>query len=139
MDQWNGYGAERKRLLEFMRDAKPSNPIVLTGDIHSNWVNDLKPDFYKEESPVVATEFVGTSITSGGDGSDVRPATATQMAENPHIKFYNGQRGYVRCSLKPDSWQTDYKIVATVTQPGAPIINRASFLVENGKPGAKRI
>jgi len=139
MDQWNGYGAERKRLLEFMRDAKPSNPIVLTGDIHSNWVNDLKPDFYKEESPVVATEFVGTSITSGGDGSDVRPATATQLAENPHIKFYNGQRGYVRCSLKPDRWQTDYKIVATVTQPGAPIITRASFLVENGKPGAKRI
>lgn len=139
MDQWNGYSAERKRLMEFMRDAKPSNPIVLTGDIHSNWVNDLKPEFYKEDSPVVATEFVGTSISTGGDGSDTRPTTETQLAENPHIKFYNGQRGYVRCSLKPDRWQSDYKVLATVTQPGASVINKASFVVENGKPGAKRI
>ena len=139
MDQWNGFSAERRRLLEFMRDARPSNPIVITGDIHSNWVNDLKPEFYKEDSPVVATEFVGTSISSGGDGSDTRPATATQLAENPHIKFFNGQRGYVTCSLKPDQWRSDYKVFASVTQPGSPVINKASFVVENGKPGAKRI
>ncbi len=139
MDQWNGYHAARQRFLEFLRDAKPSNPVVITGDIHSNWVNDLKPEFYKESSPVVATEFVGTSITSGGDGSDVRPTTPTILAENPHIKFFNAQRGYVRCSLTPESWQSDYKIVGAVTKPDEPISTRASFVVENGKPGAKRV
>jgi alkaline phosphatase D len=139
MDQWNGYPVARKRLLGFMRDRKPSNPVVLTGDIHSNWVNDLKPDFYRDDSPVVATEFVGTSISTGGDGSDVRPATETQLAENPHIKFFNGQRGYVRCSLTPDRWQTDFRIVEAVTQPNAQVSTRASFVVEDGKPGAKRI
>ncbi len=139
MDQWNGYHAARKRFLEFLRDGKPSNPIVLTGDIHTNWVNDLKPEFYKENSPVVATEFVGTSITSGGDGSDVRPNTPTVLAENPHIKFFNAQRGYVRCSITPERWQTDYKVVAAISKPDEPVSTRASFVVENGKPGAKRV
>ena len=138
MDQWNGYAAARKRFLDFLRDAKPSNPVVLTGDIHTNWVNDLKPEFYKENSPVVATEFVGTSISSGGDGSDVRPNTATLLAENPHIKFFNAQRGYVRCSLTPDRWQSDYRVLEAVSKPDASVSTRASFVVEHGKPGAKR-
>ncbi|MBL8204128.1 MAG: alkaline phosphatase D family protein [Blastocatellia bacterium] len=139
MDQWNGYAAARKRLLEFLRDRKPSNPVVLTGDIHSNWVNDLKPEFYRESSPVVATEFVGTSITSGGDGSDVRPTTAKVLSENPHIKFFNAQRGYVRCSLTPQRWQSDYRIVTEVSKPDAPVSTRASFVVESGRAGAHRV
>jgi alkaline phosphatase D len=139
MDHWSGYAMERKRLLEMIRDRRPSNPVVLTGDIHSSWVNDLKPEFYREDSPVVATEFVGTSITSSGDGTDVRPATPTQLAENPHIKFFNGQRGYVRCSVTPDRWQTDYQVLTMVSQPDAPISTRATFVVENGRPGAKRM
>lgn len=139
MDKWNGYHVERQRFLEFLRDAKPSNPVVITGDIHTNWVSDLKPEFYKEDSPVVATEFVGTSVTTSGDGADVRPNTATMLAENPHIKFFNAQRGYVRCSLTPERWQTDYKVVAAVSKPDEPVSTRASFVVENGTPGAKRV
>jgi alkaline phosphatase D len=138
MDQWSGYAAARQRFLEFLRDHKPSNPVVLTGDIHSNWVNDLKPEFYREDSPVVATEFVGTSISSGGDGADVRPTTAALLAENPHIKFFNSQRGYVRCSIKPDRWRTDFRVLAAVSKPDEPISTRASFVVENRRPGAKR-
>jgi alkaline phosphatase D len=139
MDKWDGYTGERKRLLEFLHNRKVSNPVVLTGDIHSNWVADLKPDFDREGSPVVATEFVGTSITSGGDGSDLRPNTETILAENPHIKFFNGQRGYVSCQVTPERWQTDYRVVAAVTQPDAPLSTRASFLVEHSRPGAKKI
>lgn len=138
MDKWNGYAVERKRFLDFLHDRKPSNPIVLTGDIHTNWVNDLKPDFYNEKSPIVGTEFVGTSISSAGDGTDVRPTTATMLSENPHIKFFNAQRGYVRCSLTPEQWQTDYRVVEKVSQPNMPVQTRASFVVENGQPGAKR-
>lgn len=139
MDKWNGYLVARKRLLEFLRRGKPANPVVLTGDIHTNWVADLKPDFARDDSPVVATEFVGTSITSGGDGSDVRPNTAAVLSENPHVKFFNAQRGYVRCSVTPERWQTDYRVVASVTQPDAPLRTRASFVVEDSKPGAEKM
>jgi alkaline phosphatase D len=138
MDKWSGYVAARNRLLGFLGERRPSNPVVITGDIHSNWVADLKADFDRPNSAVVGTEFVGTSISSGGDGIDMRPETERQMAENPHIKFFNGQRGYVRCNLTPGRWQTDYRILAAVSQPGAPISTRASFVVENGKPGAAR-
>ncbi len=138
MDQWNGYAVARKRFLEFLHQQKPSNPVVITGDIHSNWVADLKLDFDREDSPVVGTEFVGTSISSGGDGADVTANTAAALSENPHIKFFNGQRGYVRCSITPERWQTDYRVVPMISKPDAPISTRASFIVESGRLGAKK-
>lgn len=137
MDNWNGYVAARQRVLDFIRKRRPANPVVLTGDIHSSWVCDLKADFDAPKSETIATEFVGTSISSGGDGNN-KPAEADRrLAANPHVRFFNGQRGYVRCTLLPERWQSDYRVVETVSQPDAPIITRASFVVENGKPGAQ--
>jgi alkaline phosphatase D len=138
MDKWTGYIESRNRLTGFLQRRRPSNPVVLTGDIHSNWVADLKGDFEKQDSPVVGTEFVGTSITSGGDGADTQAATARRLAENPHIKFFNGQRGYVRCVVTPDRWQTEYRVLDAVTREDGAVSTRASFAVENGQPGAKR-
>ena len=135
-DQWSAYDAERTRVLEFFGTRRPANPIILTGDIHSNWVNDLKVDFLKEQAPVVATEFVGTSITSGGDGTDVTNSSKTIRGENPFVKFHNGQRGYVSCDVTAKSMRADYQIVDYVTRPGAPRKTRASFIVEDGRPGA---
>ena len=77
------------------------NPIVLTGDIHTNWVNDLRVDDHQPETPVIATEFVGTSISSGGDGADKLENSDAVLAENPSVRFFNSQRGYVRCTVTP--------------------------------------
>jgi alkaline phosphatase D len=136
MDKWSAYPAALDRFMRFLQKRKPSNPIVLTGDIHSNWVADLKADFNDPNSAIVGTEFVGTSISSAGDGMDMRPDVERQLPENPHIKFYNSQRGYVRCDITPQHWKTDFRIVAAVTKPDEPISTRASFVVENGKAGA---
>jgi len=138
MDKWSGYVEARNRLLDFLARRRPSNPVVVTGDIHTNWAADLKADFDKEDSPIVGAEFVGASISSGGDGSDTQLSTAQRLAENPHIKFFNAQRGYVRVALTPERWQTDYRVVAAVTRPDAEISTRASFVVENGQPGVIR-
>ncbi len=139
MDQWGGYHVARTRLLSFIRDRQIVNPIVITGDIHSNWVNDLKVDFDRPEGPTVATEFVGTSISSGGNGIKDRPDIALVQAENPFVKFLNLERGYVRCSLTPEQYRSDYHVVEYVDKPGAPVTTRASFVVENGQPGAKPV
>jgi alkaline phosphatase D len=138
MDQWSGYVEGRNHVLSFLQRRKPANPIVLTGDIHSNWVADLKTDFSDPKSETVGTEFVGSSISSGGDGEDVPAGVQAYLPENPHIRFFNGQRGYVRCALTPGRWQTDYRIVSSVTRQDGTISTRASFVVENGKPGADR-
>ena len=139
MDVWAGYEAARRRLMEFLATRQPANPVVLTGDIHSNWVTDLKVDYGDPAAPVVGTEFVGTSISSSGDGADTRDTTAALLAENPWIRFYNGQRGYVRCDLTPERCRADYQVLEYVTRPGSPISTRASFLVEDGRPGAQRL
>ena len=137
MDIWDGYPHERRELLEALRDTGIANPVVITGDIHSNWAADLKLDFDNPNSQIVGSEFVGTSISSGGDGSDMTDYGAALLDNNPHVKFYNSQRGYVSVTLTPDLWRSDYKVLPGVTEAGAPISVRKTFVTEAGSPGVQ--
>jgi alkaline phosphatase D len=121
--------------LNFFAERKIANPVVLTGDIHSNWANNLSNDFENPDGRVVATELVGTSISSGGDGSANPSRKEHVLAENPCVKFHNAQRGYVRCELTPQTWRADFRVVPYVTRPGAPVETAGSFVVEAGRPG----
>jgi alkaline phosphatase D len=58
------------------------------------------------------------------------------MANNPFVKFYNGQRGYVSCEVTSSQMHAKYQGVDYVSKPGAPLVTRATFVVENGRPGA---
>jgi alkaline phosphatase D len=138
MDQWSGYEVPRNRLFDFLQSQQIANPIVLTGDIHANWVNELKSDFDRPESPTIATEFVCTSISSGGNGFDKNEKTEMMLSQNPFVKFHNNQRGYTRCHVTRDRWISDYQVLDFVDKPGSPIKTRASFVVENGKKGVER-
>jgi len=139
MDAWDGYLGSRNRILGFIAERRIRNPVIITGDVHNNWAVDLKADFNNPNSQTVGTEFVGTSITSGGDGADTNPRAQSIVAENPHLQFFNGQRGYVRCVLTPESFRADYRVVPYVSQRGAPIHTRASFEVADGQPGAQQV
>lgn len=136
MDQWPGYAPERRKLLEFLADRRIANPVVLTGDIHSNWVNDLRIDDRKPDAPIAATEFVGTSISSGGNGVAKPKELPGLLAKNPCVKFHNKQRGYVRCELDAKVWRTDYRVLSSVTRPEVRADTVASFAVESGTAGA---
>ncbi|NYI08201.1 alkaline phosphatase D family protein [Allostreptomyces psammosilenae] len=137
LDMWDGYTAARDRLLTGLRDRGANNPVVLTGDIHRSVVADLKLDFADERSPVVATEFAGSSISSGKDGAAMDQLGRNWLAVNPHLRFHNAQRGYVSCRITPDAWRTDYRVVPYVTRPDAPVETAGSFVVEAGRPGAQ--
>lgn len=138
MDAWDGYPESRSRILDFIGASGVQNPIILTGDVHNNWACDVKADFSDPDSRTLGVEFVGTSVTSGGDGADTSPGQEAIVAENPHIKFFNGQRGYVRCVLTPEEWRADYRVLPYVRQPGAPVYTRASFVTEAGNPGLQQ-
>ncbi len=138
MDQWPGYEVSRRRLLQFFHDRQIPNPIVLTGDIHLNWVNDLQLNFEDPNSPLVGTEFVGTSMTSAGNGGNVIPEYERAAAQNDFVKWYNSNRGYVSCELTPKLWTSYFRTVAYVDKPGAPMETKATYIVESGRPGAKR-
>ena len=135
-DNWDGYVAERQRILDWIVAHHTPNPVVLTGDSHQNWVRNIPPHFQSFDGDPVATEFMGTSISSDGDPSP-RASTVYEVPGNPHIIFRNDNRGYVRCTLTPDQWTSEYRIVTTVLQPQASTSTLATFAIENGRAGAE--
>ncbi|MFW6641934.1 alkaline phosphatase D family protein [Nocardiopsis algeriensis] len=134
-DAWDNYAVERDEIRDHLAGVR--NPVVITGDVHANYVCDVKADFDDPASATVATELVGTSITSGGNGSENAPGDDVQLAENPHIRFVNRRRGYVRNTVTPTEWTADYRIVDHVDRPGAPVRDRARFVVGDGVPGVR--
>ena len=139
MDGWGGYPANRDRLLRTIAERAANRTVVLTGDIHSNWVNELRAGFDRPDHRVVAAEFVGTSIASGGDGGPQSPRLVAALAENPHIKWQSNRRGYLVCEVGTDAWTSEYREVAYVSRPGAPVETAARWRVERGKPGITRV
>ncbi|WP_421108053.1 alkaline phosphatase D family protein [Streptomyces sp. NEAU-S77] len=139
MDSWDGYPASRSRVLDGVQQAGIDNLVVLTGDVHVHYAFDIKKDYNNPSSQTLGVEFVGTSVTSGKDGADKPANWSTYMAANPHMKFYNGRRGYVTVTLDGDQARADYKTVSAVTTPGAPLTTAASFVSEAGNPGLQQV
>ncbi len=134
-DGWDGYPAARARLLQAIAERRPANPLVIGGDVHFNCVSDLRVDFDDTQSPVVATEFCGTSITSQGQAQARLDAL---RAENPHVCFANGEkRGYVVMDLAEKRCLAQLRVIDSEKAADSPISTLASFVVEGGRPGAE--
>jgi alkaline phosphatase D len=132
-DDWDGYPANRARLLKRIHETQVSNPVVVGGDAHSYFANDLKLDFDNPTSPVVATEFVGTSISSYGPPYEM---IAQALPDNPHIHFFDSRRrGYVCVDLERAHMQVRMRVVSDATDPKADIATLRTFAVEGGHPG----
>ncbi|MGH3482379.1 MAG: alkaline phosphatase D family protein [Nocardioidaceae bacterium] len=134
-DNWDGYRAQRKRLLTAMGAVR--NPIIMTGDRHATWACDLKPDFDDEASPVVGAEITGSSVSSGGNPNvEAFHQTFDPIkAESPHWKFIDNQRGYVLLDADRSRIELSLRVVETVVQPTAPITTYARLVVEDQVPG----
>lgn len=133
-DGWDGYVASRQRILDCVEQHPQQNLVVIGGDIHSFGVADLKTNFQDPKSPVIGTEFVGTSISSTGLPQALY---ALSRKINPHIKFLDSRhRGYVLCQVTREVWTTHLRIVDSVEKPESTIRTLASFQVKNGQPGA---
>ncbi len=134
-DSWDGYPAARQRLLTQLAARKPANPVVISGDAHTNFVCDLKTDFDDAQAPVVATEFCGTSISSQGPALKETDAWRTN---NPHIKFARGdRRGYVTVALDGQRARVRLRVIKNEKLESSPIATQAAFVVEDGRAGAE--
>ncbi|MFH8367447.1 alkaline phosphatase D family protein [Streptomyces sp. NPDC018031] len=139
MDSWDGYPASRERILAGAEQAGLDNLVVLTGDVHVSYALEIKRDFDDPASRTVGVEFVGTSVSSGKDGADKPGNWDTYLAANPHMKFYNGRRGYTTVTLDAEQARADYKTVSRVTTPGGTLSTAASFVCEAGNPGLHQV
>lgn len=138
-DGWDGYPAARSRLFDDIASARPANPVVLSGDVHTFYAADLKRDFLQPAStanPVIATEFCGTSVTSSS-----RPQSRTEqyLAHNPHIKYgRSDRRGFATMTIRPGKTLVRFHGLDDVRREDSALKMLAGFQVEDGKPGVRQ-
>ena len=134
-DGWDGYPWARARLLESLAQGAAANPVVLGGDVHANFVASLHARPGEADSPVIAAEFCGTSITS--QGPDAR-RTAAILDANPHIKYGDGsRRGYALLDLDRERLEARLRVVDTVKRRDAGVSTAATFTVTAGHSGVE--
>ena len=136
MDKWDGYVAARERLYARLKETKARNPIVLSGDVHQHYGSDLKLDYARPQSETIGVEFTNTSVSSGGDGTDVAPNWQQIREDNPHIKYHSARRGYIACTTTPSRMRADFMVLDKVTVPDQRARLDGSLVVEAGRPGS---
>ncbi|MBX7195404.1 MAG: alkaline phosphatase D family protein [Sandaracinaceae bacterium] len=158
-DAWDGYPAQRQRLFDFLADnptGARSDVVVVTGDIHSSWANDLTtapadPLAYDPETGMgsLAVEFVTPGITSPGAGMALEDILRRRLpTEAPHIKYFNlWRRGYVVLDVDASRTQGAWFHLDDVTSVAGGAESFASawetatgtnHLVESDSPAAPR-
>ena len=133
-DLWDGYAGSRREVLEQLAANGPDNIVVLTGDFHSAAAGDVRTDPFDLDTPVVASEFMATSISSAFfDGAEALAALV--LATNPQLKFFDARKGYTVCEMTPDALVAEYRAIADPADPDSPIETIATFDVAAGTPG----
>lgn len=135
-DGWDGYPAARQRVLDSLQKHKPSNPVLLGGDVHENWVGHVKADYQRPESAALGVEFCGTSITSRTQHPE---QVADRLAPNPHFIHADAmQRGYGIAEFTPGALKVQLRLLDDVANPASGISTGSSFVVEAGRPRVER-
>ena len=136
VDQWDGYPAARTRLLQAIQDAEVENVIVLTGDIHAGGAADIRMPGAGTTGDIVAHELVSPGISSPGLG-DLGETFDLSGLGLAYGNFKDN--GYVRCTVTPDTWTTEFVVVETITQPESPAKVDATVEIAAGTPGIVRV
>ena len=136
-DGWDGYAAARKRLTDTLQKHKVKNTVMLGGDVHENWVGQIKADYQRADSATLGVEFCGTSITSRASGDHSK--LPQRLADNPHFVFADAEhRGYGLVDFTPKGLTTTLRVVDDVTRQDATVSTLARFAVAVGSPVIER-
>ncbi|AXQ28844.1 hypothetical protein D0B54_09185 [Solimonas sp. K1W22B-7] len=149
-DQWDGYPAARDRVFDAIERGGVENVVVLTGDIHSSWGNEL----YRDPGELLTlidnivgdpldlglikahgVEFVSPSVTSSGLPAGTTPLLRAAFGLiDPHIKYFDGERhGYVLLDITPERTHGEWWYVDTILQPDSPEQFGAALYTRSGE------
>ena len=130
-DGWDGYDSARQRMIGSMVETKLTNPIMVGGDVHENWVGHIKADYNDPKSAIIGAEFCGTSITS-------KPGTTQEQANqalvrNPHFVYANTEyRGYGVMDFTLKGVTTTLHGVKDISRQNSDRLTLAKFYVASG-------
>jgi alkaline phosphatase D len=134
-DGWDGYTAARGRLLHMASESGAQNVLTLGGDVHQNVAANLRVVPNDPASPVVASEFVTTSVTSRG----LSPAALDRIrASNPDIAHARSdERGYTLIDITPKQALATFRTTPFPAQAGASLGVQARYVVAHGHAGVE--
>lgn len=119
VDQWDGYAAERRRLVALLQQKGIDNTVWLTGDIHSSWATEVpvEPGAYPREG-AAAVEFVTPSVTSSNIDDILKLPEDNALSQTVEFAFTNLNRyvkyldmdshGYAVVQITPDYAHADF-------------------------------
>jgi len=132
-DGWDGYPGSRERLLAGLAARRVPNAVVLGGDVHANYVCDLRE---RPDAPVLASEFCSTSVTSDGLKQD---RLDKALPYNPQIHYgRSDERGYMSFELRAGLLSAELRRVEDVWKADSAVTTAARFVVEAGRPGPQK-
>jgi alkaline phosphatase D len=137
-DQWDGYESERQEILNYLYGMGITNTVILSGDIHTSWANDVPNptmgDYGDNGQGSACVEFVTPSVTSPSvDFGNGVGAWAIQNA-NPHIKWVNLiERGYYILDINTERCQADWYFVNTINEQDAIEAFNIAYYVNDGE------
>lgn len=133
-DNWNGQPAARQRLVKVIADRRLTNVVVSTGDAHLTYVGTVP---LKDEAPdgaAAATEFLCSSMASGGNGGPLGLAQADVYRNNPNLRLLHNQRGYQLFDITPKLWRTQVRVIDRVDAPGGLVSTLKTYAVTPDRP-----
>lgn len=135
VDAWDGYPAARERLFQNATDVGATDLVVLTGDSHQFWANDLTRD----DGTPMGVELGTTGITSPGAsaylGERAFDVSLLLRRDNPDVRYTDpANQGYIMLEFKEDTARAQFVSMSTIEQPSYNAIQTASFNLkkENG-------
>lgn len=142
LDMWDGYPADRQRLYRIFREAK-ANAIVVSGDSHAFWANELWDA--ETGGHRVAVEFGATGITSPGASDDVPSVPWGELfAKANREVVFNDQKakGFVLLTLTKREARGELIAVSSITEKSYTAQALKTFVVRpgaNGPSGVKEV
>jgi alkaline phosphatase D len=135
-DGWDGYPQARARLLSTVAQAGVQNVVMLGGDVHMNVAAQLRVQANDERSPVVAGEFVTTSVTSRGLGEKL---LAQIRDNNPDILHARSdERGFTVLDVRPDRVTADFRTTPNPAQANGVFRSQGQWVIRSGVPGVQK-
>ena len=133
MDQWDGYPAQRQKVIQQLARPELSNPVILSGDWHCGCAMNVLSNFDDPLATPVAAELAGTSISSNCSWIS---AVEESLPENPHVEYFSGnRRGYVLCELDREQMRAQYRLVEQSRDPNSTVEIDRELTVESGQRG----
>ena len=135
-DGWDGYPRARERLLNAIAEPRLADVLCLGGDVHRHVAANLRLRPNDARSPVVASEFVTSSITSRGASE---ASMALIRSSNPDMQHgRSDERGYALVEVTPAAASCEFRATAFPVLADARLHTQARFVVEAGRAGVQR-